>query len=360
MVKDKSTKKICIISPSLKMGGIERALTVLANYFSRLEYSVSFVSAQGGEKFYELDKNIAFYEPNLKRKKGIVGKIHVYYKIISFINKTVTTVKPDVVLSFGDAFNPLVLYALRNSKVPVYISDRTSPDFNFSNIIKIGKNYLYPKAAGFIAQTKRSADYKKEKFKNKLNIKIIPNALKEVVIYDVAKKKTIVCVGRLSDEKGQDRLIKAFSKLDMADDWKLVLAGSGPMLNDLKSLAKDLHIADSVIFMGVVDNVDKLLSESSIFVLPSRLEGFPNALCEAMAAGLPCICFNSIPTEAILENKIDGLIVNEGEIEELSLAIQFLIENESERQRLGQNASKIKNRLKIDLIGNEFLSFMFK
>ena len=251
-------------------------------------------------------------------------------------------------------------FALRNSKVPVYISDRTSPDFNFGNIIKIGKNYLYPMAAGFIAQTKRSADYKKEKFKNKLNIKIIPNALKEVVIYDVAKKKTIVCVGRLSYEKGQDRLIKAFSKLDMADDWKLVFAGSGPMLNDLKSLAKDLHIADSVIFMGVVDNVDKLLSESSIFVLPSRLEGFPNALCEAMAAGLPCICFNSIPTEAILENKIDGLIVNEGEIEELSLAIQFLIENESERQRLGQNASKIKNRLKIDLIGNEFLSFMFK
>ena len=104
------SKKICIISPSLKMGGIERALTVLANYFSRLEYSVSFVSAQGGEKFYELDKNIAFYEPNLKRKKGIVGKIHVYYKIISFISKTVTIIKPDVVLSFGDAFNPLVLF----------------------------------------------------------------------------------------------------------------------------------------------------------------------------------------------------------------------------------------------------------
>ena len=140
--------KICIISPSLKMGGIERALTVLADYFLNQGHDVYFISAQGGEKFYKLNEKIVFFEPKVSRQKGILGKIKFYNNIVSFIKNTVIQIKPDVVLSFGDAFNPLVLYALLGTKIPVYISDRTSPDFKFNPIINFGKKLksLYKKS----------------------------------------------------------------------------------------------------------------------------------------------------------------------------------------------------------------------
>ncbi|UPT70030.1 MAG: hypothetical protein M0D53_12940 [Flavobacterium sp. JAD_PAG50586_2] len=81
------TKNICIVSPSLKMGGIERALSVLADYFVQQEHSVTFISAQGGEKFYSLDKRILFFEPDFKRKGGIFGKILFFYSMLFLSGK---------------------------------------------------------------------------------------------------------------------------------------------------------------------------------------------------------------------------------------------------------------------------------
>ena len=93
-------KNICIVSPSLKIGGIERALTVLADYFLLQGHTVYFISAQGGEKFYELNKNITFFEPNFTRKNGLIGKIKFYCNVVIFIKNTVRKIQPDVVLSF--------------------------------------------------------------------------------------------------------------------------------------------------------------------------------------------------------------------------------------------------------------------
>lgn len=353
-------KKICIVSPSLKMGGIERALTVLANFFAKEGHEVSFISALGGEKFYDLDSNIHFFEPSFKRGEGLVGKIRFYYTIVFFIRKTVKCQNPDAVLSFGDAFNPLVLLALLTTKYPVFISDRTSPNFPYNFIIKLGKKWLYPKSAGFIAQTQRAATYKQKQFGHRLRIKIIPNAIKETVGYDLPKAAQIVCVGRLSVEKGQDRLVKAFSKIAAETHWNLVLAGDGPMRQSLEMLAEELHIKTRVVFLGKVQNVDQLISESAIFVLPSRLEGFPNALCEAMALGLPCICFDCIPVEALLTSGKDGLVVPENDIDALAVAMKELINNPSLRNELGNNAQKIKDKLAVATIGEQVFDFMFE
>ena len=341
------------------MGGIERALSVLANYFVSQGHIVSFISAQGGEQFYELDAKIHFFEPKIKRQKGIIGKINFYFSVVSFIRKIVKKQNPDVVLSFGDAFNPLVLLALLGTKYPVYISDRTSPDFPFNPIIRFGKKWLYPKSTGFIAQTQKAADYKKLHFKDQLNIKIIPNALKENTTYNVPKLNQVVCIGRLSIEKGQDRLIEAFSKIARQCDWKLVLAGDGPMRVTWEKKVADLKLTDKIIFLGKVRNVDLLLNQSAIFVLPSRLEGFPNALCEAMAMGLPCICFDVIATDSFLIPNENGITVKENDIDALATAIKNLIESSELRESLGNKAKLIAQKLSVTTIGEEFLNFMF-
>lgn len=353
-------KKITIISPSLKMGGIERALTVLANYFVQEGYQVYFISAQGGERFYTLDTQVHFVENNQKRSKGIFGKVYYYSLLLFFLRRTVKKQNPDVVLSFGDAFNPLVLLALVGTKYPVYISDRTSPDFPFNFFIKTGKKWLYPRAAGFIAQTERAAAYKRQQFHNKLSIKVIPNAIKQVTTHDQTPFNQIVCVGRLSVEKGQDRLLQAFSKIAPHTDWQLVLAGDGPKLQEWQNLVKALALEERVIFLGKVQDVDYLLSQSAIFVLPSRLEGFPNALCEAMAMGLPCICFDSIPTESLLTHKINGWVVKENDIDGMAQAIKELIESPATRNFLGTQAKEIASKLAISTIGKQYLEFMFQ
>src|SRR5690554_5452480 len=97
---------ILIIAPSLKMGGIERALTVLANYFASLGHQVKFIACQKGNPFYILNDQVEHYAFQYERGSGFYNKIQYYYNLISFLRKKTDQLKPDCVLSFGDVFNP--------------------------------------------------------------------------------------------------------------------------------------------------------------------------------------------------------------------------------------------------------------
>ncbi len=352
-------KLICIISPSLKIGGIERALSVLANYFVSQSYKVVFISCLSGDKFYQLDERITFVEPDFKRTGSYPNKILFYPRIMQFIRKYVKAVNPDAVLAFGDWFSPLVLFALYGTQFPVFISDRTSPDYKFKKTIQFAKKWLYPQSAGFIAQTSRAAEYKKHQFGGKLNIQVIPNAIRDVKLIDVERENIILYVGRFAWEKGPERLIRAYYSLPEKHGWKLQLAGSGPLLIPMQKLVNELGLEEYVSFPGKTENVDLLFAKAKIFVLPSILEGYPNALCEAMAAGLPCICFDSIPTESFMIDGYNGLIVKADNIGLLSKTIYSLINDETLRLRLGNNAMKIRGQLNTDQIGPQVLEFMF-
>lgn len=349
--------KILIISPSLKLGGIERSLAVLSNYFEKIGHEVVFVSCQKGPPFFKLNLGVKYIENEYKRKSGPRGKILFYIHLISFLKKKLVEVKPNVVLSFGDVFNPLVLFALSRKGYPIFISDRTSTDFPFKPIIRISKRLLYPKATGFIAQTGRMANQKRIEFKNKLNIRIIPNPIKSIGLFpEIAREEQIVYIGRMSKEKGVERLIQAYSKIENKN-WHCVLAGDGPQLGELKELVNKLNLQSRVVFLGPVRNVDLLLAQSSIFVLPSYHEGFPNALCEAMAAGLPSICFDCIPYEDIIVEGYNGFVIRGNNLKPLTQVLEELIEDKDLRHNIGTNAKKIADKLKVEVVGQEFLKF---
>lgn len=358
-MKSSSHNHICLISPSLKMGGIERALVVLANYFSDEGYIVTFISCLKGKAFYTLRKNINRIKPDFNHSGTMISSVTFYPRLAWFIRKEVNKLNPNVVLTFGDWFSPIVLMALYGTKYPVFISDRTSPDYKFKFPIPQLKKWLYPKSTGFIAQTIRAAEYKRKQFGDKLNIKVIPNAIRDVKLYpEIQRGKVILYVGRFAWEKGPERLIQAFSQIDDKAGWQLHMAGSGPLLEPMKKLAKELGYIDSIVFLGQVEDVDSLFARSSIYVLPSVLEGFPNALCEAMAAGLPAICFDSIPHEAILTNQVDGLVVKDGDLDGLRNTLMTLMHNQILRNELGCNARKISERLSIDQIGQQVIEFI--
>jgi glycosyltransferase involved in cell wall biosynthesis len=354
-------KKICLISPSLKVGGIQRELVVLANYFVNNNHTVYFLTCFKSNSFYELDEKVEHIDCSFRRgsNEGGLSKIKYYSILIKKLRKTVKSLKPDTVLTYGDIMGPLVLAALYNLKYPVYIGDKTSHDYKFKFPIPLLKKVLYPTSAGYIAQTTKAADYRKKEFGSKLNITVIPNGIREVKLFpDEVRENIILYVGRFAWEKSPDRLIKAFS-LIKDTDWKLVMAGDGPLLNTMKTLAKVLNIEKRIEFLGQVKDVDQLFAKASLYVMPSFLEGFPNALCEAMASGLCCTCYSSIPYEDIFEDGKSGFAIKDDTPESLAKKIIYLIAEPEIRQNVGMEAMKIRERLTVEKAANAVFDKIF-
>jgi glycosyltransferase involved in cell wall biosynthesis len=329
--------KILIVAPSRKMGGIERALSVLANEWAK-KHEVVYVSCLKNEPFYILDEKIHVIEPNFKRAGGVLNKVIFYPKLLNYLRNQFKIHQPDRILSFGDFFNPLVLLAAQGLDVPVYISDRTSADFKFPVYVKYLKQKLYPKATGFIAQTQRAYDAKRSQFGPTFRQTVIPNAIRAVEKITIEKENIIFYAGRFSWEKNPNDLIDAFSHIKNKKDWRLVMAGDGPQWDEMKKRATEKGIGSQVDFLGSLSSIDLWLNKASIFVLPSVLEGFPNALCEAMTAGLPVICYDSLAYESIITPGVNGCVVPFRNVTKLSSTIYELMINNEYRNELGHNA----------------------
>ncbi len=354
--------KICIISPSLKMGGIERALVTLANHFYHLGHKVDYILCLKGHEFYELEKGIEIHKPNFKRDGSVMNKFLFYPRLLGYIRKKVDTIHPDQVLVYGDLFSPITLLALFNTNHRVFISDRTIPDYKFKWPIRVLKSWLYPKSAGFIAQTTRAADYKRRQFGEKLNIMIIPNALpdlKRKLELEQLKNKKLLYVGRFAWEKDPEILIRSFAIIHKEfPDWKLVMAGDGPLLIKMINLAKELYLNENIEFLGKVTDVANLYQTAGIYIIPSIVEGFPNSLIEAMSFGLPSICFSDIPYEDIIQNNINGVVVFERTYTELAKAVKGLIKNELKANNIGEQAKLKTLDFSTDVVSKLILNFM--
>lgn len=354
--------KICIISPSLKLGGIERALTTLAHEFHALGHEVHFITCLKDNHFYILPEGVILYEPTFKRRVSRANKLLFYPRLLNYICTTVNKINPSKVLVFGDWFSPITLLALLGLKFPVYISDRTIPNYKFKFPIPQLKKWLYPKSAGFIAQTQRSKEFKEKIFGKKLKIQVIPNALPEFdkrQQINVEQQNKIIYVGRFAWEKDPEILIRAMDFVAKKNpNWVLEMAGTGPLLNPMKALVKELNLDSNVVFLGNVNQVATLYQSAKILVLPSVVEGFPNTLIEAMSFGLPCICFNDIPYEDIITPQMDGYVVSERSAKLLANAINEIIGDDALRESIGKNAQVSVKRFSKEKIAQKLLEFM--
>lgn len=355
-----TNQTLLIIIPILNVGGIARVLTELANYFTEIGYNVILLTLVRSENknYFEIDERIELIQPSFYRGESRLK--HFFYKprILLFLSANIKRIKPYRILSLSDTFNPIVLLGGLFSKSKIFIGDVNKPERQFQFQTIIGKKLMYRFSAGFIAQTNHAAEFTRTKINRKLNIRVINSPLKKLSRKEMPKLNTILSVGRLSREKGQDRLIEAFALIKDQTDWNISLTSSGPFENYLRQLVLKYNIETRVNFLGRVDDIDQLYSQAKIFVLPSRMEGFPGALVEAMAHGLPVVCFDSFPSHEIITNNVDGIILKDNDIDGLSQTILRLIKDKSEREKLGANASRIRDRLSIEKIGNEFKEFM--
>ena len=189
------------------------------------------------------------------------------------------------------------------------------------------------------------------------NIHVIPNFVTGIpeVVPDYSRKR-IVAFGRLSHEKGYDRLIKVWSMIySDYPEWSLDIFGNGEAKDSLISTADSLVGNDSIVFHDPVENVYKEMLGSSIYVMPSRYEGFSLVLLEAMSVGLPCVSFDIDcgPSEMIENNK-NGFLVPDGDMEKFAGCLRMLMNNEELRERMGREARGISDRFSEAAVMNQW------
>lgn len=154
---------------------------------------------------------------------------------------------------------------------------------------------------------------------------------------DLQPSKVCLAVARLVPQKGLDLLLEAMARVSPASgEWRLVVVGDGPERGALEEQARSLGIAAKVRFEGFQSTVLPYLHQARIFVLPSRFEGMPNALLEAMATGLPVIVTDSSPGPLeLVEHDRTGLVVPAENPGCLAEAIEALLSDERRCARLG-------------------------
>ena len=155
-------------------------------------------------------------------------------------------------------------------------------------------------------------------------------------------EKRIISVGRYSEQKGYDRLIEAWAKVNRKHpDWNIRIYGEGQDGDKLRELVRKYRIEDSFSLCPPTPDIQEKYLESSLYVMSSRFEGLPMALLEAMACGVPCISFDCPygPAEIITPEE-DGILVENGNTDKLADAICRLIENTDKRISMGKQAQK--------------------
>ncbi len=149
----------------------------------------------------------------------------------------------------------------------------------------------------------------------------------------------ILCVARLSEEKGVGVFLEALSSaMRSGGVFHGIIVGDGPLRRELEKQAKDLGLQSRVVFVGYQDDVRPYYRAATLCVLPSFTEGLPLVLLEAMASGVPCIMNNVGGANEVISHEIDGLLVTPGLPEELVAAIKRLIENEGARRKIALRA----------------------
>lgn len=150
----------------------------------------------------------------------------------------------------------------------------------------------------------------------------------------------VISAGRLIYQKGYDRLIESWNIVHRKHpDWKLDIFGNGPAYQELQEQISRNKLDGVVSIHPPTDHLAEEFLQSSIYVMSSRYEGFGLVLVEAMACGLPCVSFDCPYGPAdIIKNGEDGFLIENSHIGQMAEKINYLIENESERFRMGEQA----------------------
>lgn len=326
----------------------------LSNHFAKMDdVEVSIVVLTKNAKFYQIDPRVTVYEPDFQYSD--YSRPIFTIKTFLYLRSLLRRQNPCSILSFGALYNSFVLVSSIGLKTSLYISDRGKPGKEYG-IFSAINSLLYRFSKGIIAQTEIAKRFHVAKH-GQINTKVIGNPIRAINCQSI-KRKRILNVGRFIKTKNQIELIKLFCDLE-DDEWSLVFVGDGPNLDSVKDFADSSVKSNRIEFMGVQHDIDKIYCECEIFAFTSLSEGFPNALGEAMAAGLACIAYDCVagPSDLILHG-VNGLLIEENAYDVYLANLKQLVQNPSLRNQLGSSAKESMKKFAAEAIAMEYLDFM--
>lgn len=363
--------KILICEGTLSSGGAERVVCNLSNYLVS-NNSIKIISLMKTEMMYDINKNVQYscidkkvYRNSKFKFVNIINKIFKNIKRLINVKKIINEYNPDIILSFLPEPCFITLSLRKKNKIPIIISVRNDPKIEYqSKLYYTLMKKLYPRADGIIYQTEDAKKY----FENILSCpnSIIPNPINPNFIIDTNienRKKNIVSVGRLQEQKNHKMLITSFSNLSPKfNDYKLIIYGDGYLKESLLKQIDALGLNNRVFLPGNEKNIKEKIYDSSLFVLSSDYEGMPNALMEAMTLGLPVIstdCPCGGP-KFLINNNENGILINVNDGKELTSSMEKVLSNIKFAAKLGKNAKKIQKDLAPDVVNKMWHDFIIK
>lgn len=364
--------KILCYLPSLYLsGGLERVITLKANYFADVfDYNVTLLTSeqQGRKEYFPLSEKIKRHDLNVVIDKKYKTQFHrlLSYPVKYFLFKKrfsafILKEKPDILISTVrrelNFINKLCdgsikigeFHVTRNSYHAISETDN-------KNTVKKLLNAYWQRSfvrnisglSRFILLTHEEENYWPELG----NTQVINNPLP---FYpdkiSSCENKKVIAVGRHSYQKGFDLLVNTWKIVtEKHPDWQLHIYGDGER-EVLTKEVETLGISNSCFLHPPHSDITAKYIESSIFVFSSRYEGFGMALTEAMACGLPAVSF-ACPCgpRDIIKDGEDGILVENGNIGALADKICYLIEHEDERKKMGRKARENVQRFKMENI----------
>lgn len=349
----KKNKTIAFVIHSLSSGGAERVVSTLSNELVE-DYNIIIINFIVNTPFYKLKDAIKVVQcnPEFKPSKNTLQALKLNYGFYKKIKEIFKAEKVDLAIGFMTTANILTILAAKALKIPVIVSERIDPTHTEIPFVwRQLKKWVYPKTDYLVVQTEPIKKYYSALVSQEKVI-ILPNPIsKELIpqkIHDKVYVNTVLNVGRLTEQKGQDILIKAFANLNPVE-WKLVIVGEGLKREEYQKLINNLHMEKKIFLDGKTKNISDYYNQAKIFAFTSNFEGFPNALIEAMYMGLACISTDcpTGPSELITDGE-NGFLINLKNQKALENKLSILINNNELIETFSEAAKSSVQKFKVE------------
>ena len=363
MKQQPKQKSIVFYIGNLSMGGAERVIVNLAAYFHASGYKVTIVTKEQDSDEYPVPEGVTRILADIVGDEISSNRLLNLYRRIAKLRNIWKQLKPDYIVSFIKKNNFMAITSATGLRIPVIVSVRSNPAREYPDkVTRLLVRVLFSRAAGVVLQTQQAKEFFPAAVQKKAVV--LPNSLSEQFLwaeYTGERKKEIIWVGRMDSNKNPKMLLQAFAAVaEKHPEWTIKYIGEGYQRKELEEICKERNLLKQVVFMGRLDNVAEVVQKSSIFVLTSKQEGMPNALIEAMVSGLATVstdCPCGGPAE-LIENGVNGILISVDDETALTKALDKLLSDDEYRNRLGENAKKLIEKVHPDIVNAQWLTYI--
>ena len=349
-------RPVALVIPLMVRGGAERQMAYMANWWSRQGRNITLITfnKQAAYHLHPAIRRICLDEIAVSAGIEMVGE----KARIKCLRLALQAAQCSNVISFISRMNMRTIAAAQGLDMNIIVSERAFPPcVPLGEADEKRRRALYPQAKAVVVQTAYAKNVWATRFLPPDHVKVIPNALADFQPLacpelSLPRQPYVLAAGRLQRQKGFDLLLDAFAMLCGGfPELRLIIAGEGPERLALERQVAALGLQARVELTGMVEHINLLMQKACCFVLPSRFEGMPNVLMEAMALQTACIASDcrTGPAE-LIQHHYNGLLVPVGNIAGLADAMRQVIANDALRQELARNSAGSMQRFSLPAI----------